>query len=193
MSTFVLVHGAWHGSWCWDPVAARLRKAGHEILTPTLAGLGERADELTEATGLRDHAEQVAALLNELDDRDVTVVGHSYSGLVVRKAVDRAGVAVRRVVLIDGWAGRDGESLLALAPDRFANGIRSLLDGGDGWRVSPPPPALIGVDDPETASWLSERMTPQPLRSFTEATQLSGSVEATRARRSSASDRAGYR
>ena len=83
MATYVLVHGAWHGGWCWRDVAGSLRAAGHQVLTPTLTGLGERASELRPDVGLRTHVDDVVELLRGGDLRDVVLVGHSYSGLVV--------------------------------------------------------------------------------------------------------------
>lgn len=78
MSTFVLVHGAWHGGWCWDGLAGRLRAAGHDVLAPTLAGLGERTAELAPGIGLSDHADEIAQVLRGLSPPDdVVAVGHA--------------------------------------------------------------------------------------------------------------------
>jgi pimeloyl-ACP methyl ester carboxylesterase len=177
MSRFVLVQGAWHGAWCWDHVAARLRAAGHRVQTPTLTGLGERADELTRDVGLRTHVDGVVSAVNA--GEPCVLVGHSYAGLLVREAADRAPGHVRRVVLVDGWAGGNGTSLLGLAPSWFVDGLRAAADrDGDGWAIPAPDPALVGVTDARQATWLRERMTAHPLRTFVDATVLTGAVDA---------------
>lgn len=174
----VLVHGAWHGAWCWARVVRALVARGvADVVTPTLTGLGERRAELAPTVGLHAHVDDVAAVLDRLD-RPAVLVGHSYAGLVVREAADRWPDAVAHVVLVDGWAGGDGARLLDLAPSWMADLLTAAAsDQGDGWRVPPPPPALVGVDDPADARWLAERLTDQPLATFTEATALSGAAD----------------
>jgi pimeloyl-ACP methyl ester carboxylesterase len=178
MSTFVLVHGAWHGAWCWERVVPLLRDAGHEVVTPTLTGLGERADELTPDVGLRTHVADVEAALGATGG-PVVLVGHSYAGLVVREAADRAPGAVERLVLVDGWAGHTGASLFGLAPAWFVDALRASADEhGDGWRIPTLPAATVGVTDPDDAAWLEREMTDHPLRTFADPTELTGAVDA---------------
>jgi pimeloyl-ACP methyl ester carboxylesterase len=170
MTTFVLVHGAWHGGWCWQRVAALLERDGHTAHAPTLTGLGERAAELTPATGLEDHVREVLDALAGASE-PVSLIGHSYAGLVVREAALRAPEKVREVVLVEGWIGPGGASLLDLAPDWFADGIRrAAAEQGDGWRVPVPDPAAVGVQDPDDVAWLRRRMTEHPLKTFTDPT-----------------------
>jgi pimeloyl-ACP methyl ester carboxylesterase len=166
VSSFVLVHGAWHGGWCWERVAAPLREHGHEVLTPTLTGLGERAEELTPTVSLGDHVQDTLAALDSAGEPAV-LVGHSYSGLVVREAAALANERVAEVVLLDAWVGPAGASLLSLAPDWFADGMRAAAQSqGDGWRIPVPDPAVVGVTDPADADWMRERLTEHPLRTF---------------------------
>lgn len=178
MSTYVLVHGAWHGGWAWDRLRPLLEARGHRVLAPTLAGLGSRAHELDPQIGLRRHAVEVALLLEQVDADPLIVVAHSYGALVAREAVDRARVSVARVVLIDGWAGGHGSSMFDLAPSWFTDAMRaSAARDGEGWRIPPPPAALFGVTAGPDVAWLEPRLTAQPLRTFEEATTLSGSVD----------------
>jgi pimeloyl-ACP methyl ester carboxylesterase len=89
MSTLVLVHGAWHGGWCWRHLATLLRAAGHQVHNPTLTGLGERSHlrtPLETGVGLDTHIQDVANVLEYEDLRDVVLVGHSYAGMVISEA-----------------------------------------------------------------------------------------------------------
>jgi pimeloyl-ACP methyl ester carboxylesterase len=175
MATYVLVHGAWHGGWCWRQVAARLREAGHEVHTPTLTGLGERAHLAGPGIGLRTHVQDILGLLRLEDLHDVVLVGHSYAGLVVREAADRMPERVSRMVLVDAWAGRDGESLDDRAPEFFRRWVESVTADG---LLATPPPAMVGVTDPDQVAWLAARLTPQPRLTFSEPTRLTGAVDA---------------
>ncbi|MBO2449196.1 alpha/beta hydrolase [Actinomadura barringtoniae] len=159
--TFVLVHGAWHGAWTWDRVVPLL---GSEAVTP----------ELRLSGGLEDDVKDVLAALDEVDG-EVILVGHSYGGMVVRQAADQRPEKVGHIVLVEGWAGPDGSALFDLAPEWFVDGLRSLA-GEDG--VIPAlPPQMVGVEDPGDVRWLEGLLCPQPLRSFTEPTRLTGAVD----------------
>lgn len=181
---FVLVHGAWHGAECWFRVAERLQAQGAEVVTPTLAGLGRRAGELTPAIDLTTHVDDVVAALDESATRrrhggPVVLVGHSYAGFVVRAAADRRPELVDRLVLLDGWFDAHGRSLFDRTPDWFGAALREAADrGGDGWRIPPPDPTLVGVDDPDDAAWLRDHLTPHPIATFEQPTDLTGSVDA---------------
>ncbi|MFF4413025.1 alpha/beta fold hydrolase [Streptosporangium sp. NPDC001559] len=172
--TYVLVHGAWHGGWCWRHVAARLREAGHEVHTPTLTGLGERAHLAGPEIGLRTHVDDLLGLLGYEDLRDVVLVGHSYAGLVVREAADRVPERVSRIVMVDAWAARDGESLEDLAPAFFLDWIESVTVDG---MIPPSSAAAVGVTDPDQVAWLEPRLTAHPRRTFSEPTRLTGAVD----------------
>jgi pimeloyl-ACP methyl ester carboxylesterase len=174
MTTYVLVHGAWHGGWCWRQVSARLREAGHEVHAPTLTGLGERAHLAGPGVGLRTHVDDLLGVLRYEDLHDVVLVGHSYAGLVVREAADRMPGRVSRIVLVDAWAGRDGESLDDLAPEFFRAWVGSATADG---LVATPPPATVGVTHPGQVAWLTARLTPQPRLTFSEPTRLTGAVD----------------
>jgi pimeloyl-ACP methyl ester carboxylesterase len=139
MSTFVLVHGAWHGAWAWDRVASRLREAGATVVTPTLSGLGDNGLGAASEAGLKTHVDDVVRALDELGGTAI-LVGHSYAGLVVREAADRRPERVRQIVLIDGWAGPNGSSLLSLAPTWFGDGIHAAVKNGGDPFVDPGAP-----------------------------------------------------
>jgi pimeloyl-ACP methyl ester carboxylesterase len=160
VTTFVLVHGAWHGGWAWERVMPLLPRAVAPDLTHD------------RDVGLHDHVLELVSVMDSLDDPDLVLVGHSYAGLVVREAADRRADRVAHVVLIEGWAGPSGVSLADLAP--FMDVVRAAADG---WRIPPPPPAAYGITDPDDTAWLARRLRDQPRRTFTEPTELTGAVD----------------
>jgi pimeloyl-ACP methyl ester carboxylesterase len=169
MATYVLVHGGGHGGWCYQRVARRLRASGHEVHTPTLTGLGERAHLVSPAVDLDLHIRDVVALLHFEDLRDVVLVGHSYGGMVITGVADRASDRVGRLVYLDAANPRNGQSLVdvsgpmmlaARRQSRFVNGVELLLfPDSDAVRY-------YGVTDPADHAWMVERLTPHPWACF---------------------------
>jgi pimeloyl-ACP methyl ester carboxylesterase len=137
MTDYVLVHGAWHGSWCWKRVRQRLTAKGHQVFTPTLTGLGERVHLLSRDVSLDTYIADVVNLLIWEDLRDIVLVGHSYGGTVVRHVADQLPDRVRSLVYLDAFVPEDGKSLLDYLPDS-GTAIRALARAhGDGWKVPP--------------------------------------------------------
>ncbi len=104
MSTFVLIHGAWHGGWCWERVAPLLRAAGHAVHTPTLTGLAERADLLNPEVGLETHLADLADLLTGADLREAILVGHSYGGMLITGMAERLPARLGHLIYLDAVA-----------------------------------------------------------------------------------------
>ncbi|MGY1858163.1 alpha/beta hydrolase [Modestobacter sp. SYSU DS0290] len=179
MSTFVLVHGAWHGGWCWDRVAPLLRAAGHEVHTPTLTGLSERAHLLSPQVGLDTHTEDVARLIEVLDLTDVVLVGHSYAGHVVSMVADRLPDRIRRRVFLDAFVGVDGETAVSLQPETVAHHwAESAAEQGFGWLVPVRKLSVLGVTEQADVDWLTPRLTPHPWKTYTDPLRLSGAADA---------------
>ena len=103
MAIFVLVHGARHGGWCWQRVARLLRAAGHDVYTPTLTGLGERAHLLSPAIGLDTHIKDILGVLFYEDLRDVVLVGHSSAGMVITGVAEQTAERLRHLVYLDAF------------------------------------------------------------------------------------------
>ncbi len=165
----VLVHGAWHGGWCWERVTPALRAAGHEVFTPTLTGLAERAGELTRTTGLLTHIADIAAVLEDRDLHEVILVGHSYGGMVITGVAAALPARVGSLIYLDAFVPAAGDSAMALLPpDRAAHYAQSATQAGDGWRIPPPTAAGMGVTAPDDAAWLEARLTDHPLLAFTQ-------------------------
>ncbi|WP_020423185.1 alpha/beta fold hydrolase [Amycolatopsis sp. ATCC 39116] len=178
MSTFVLVHGAWHGGWVWQRVAPLLRAAGHEVHTPTLTGVSDRAHLLSPSVGLGTHVEDVVALIEAWDLDDVVLVGHSYAGQVITGVADRVPDRVARRVYLDAFVGDDGEAAVDLQPETIAGHYReSVATAGFGWLIPVRSLRVLGVTEQSDVDWLSARLTPHPWLSYTEPLRLTGAVE----------------
>jgi len=157
---FVLVHGAWHGGWCWRAVLPALRSAGHAVFAPSLTGLGERAHLAHPGIDLDTHVQDVVALLEMEDLTEVVLVGHSYGGMVITGAANRAPQRIRRLVYLDAFVPQDGKCLLDYAvPERAA---RMREEGERTGTVSPPPLSLWGIDKPEHVALIKPREVKHP-------------------------------
>jgi pimeloyl-ACP methyl ester carboxylesterase len=130
MASFVLVHGAWGGGWEWREVERLLRERGHEATRPTLTGLGERTHLSSPAVTLATHVEDVVRHVEFEGLSDAVLCGHSYGGMVVTGAADRLAHRLRRIVYIDAFVPRDGESVFDLLPPEWTSMLRaSVADG----------------------------------------------------------------
>lgn len=173
MVTFLLVHGAWHGGWCWKKVVPLLREAGHDVLAPSLTGLGDRAHLLNPTIDLATHVEDVVRVLECEDLHGVVLVGHSSGGVVITAVADRASERVAHLVYLDAFVPGDGQSVLDLvsstARAAFQDQARTM---GDGWRVPPFPLARWGITEDADVCWMSPRIGDQPLKTLSQAVQL---------------------
>jgi pimeloyl-ACP methyl ester carboxylesterase len=136
MTTFVLLHGGWHGGWCWRFVAPALRHAGHNVYTPTLTGLGEREHLARPEIDLKLHVQDVVALLEMEDLQDIVLLGHSYGGMVVTGVADRCAARISRLVYLDAFVPENGKCALDyIVPERSARAppqnVHSLLVARD--------------------------------------------------------------
>ena len=168
MATFVLVPGAWHGSWAYEMVIPLLERAGHTVHAVTLTGLRPDDDDATVArANLDTHADDVVGLLDRARITDTTLVGHSYGGMVISAAADRAGGRVSRLVHLDAYVPRDGESCWSLTTESYR---QSFVDGAadTGYAVRPPFRAPHGGDP---------RRRRHPLSSLVQTIRLTGVVD----------------
>jgi pimeloyl-ACP methyl ester carboxylesterase len=168
--TYVLIHGGWHGGWCWRTVAGLLRRAGHEVYAPSLTGMGERAHLLEAGIDLDLHVQDVVALLQMEDLRDVILVGHSYGGMVITGASGKVPDRLRRVVYLDAFVPENGKCALDyVVPERAA---RMREEGGRTGFVSPPPLSLWGLTRPEHVDFVRPRETRHPYKTFTQPVRI---------------------
>lgn len=170
MTQFVLVAGAWLGSWAWDEVVADLRAAGQGAHALTLSGLaGKRRDE---PVGQQTHVQDIVGAVERLDLRDVVLVGHSYSGIPVGQAAERIGDRLARVVFVDSNVPADGESFVSAWPDGRAAVEASIAEHGGFWApLTAEEYAGQGLTD-EQISRIVAGATPHPGATLTEPARL---------------------
>lgn len=166
-ATFVLVHGAWHGGWCWGRVAQRLRAAGHHVFHPTQTGLGERRHLLSPDLTLATFVDDIAGVIEYEELDDVILVGHSFAGSVIRGVAGRLPERLRHLVYLDALIVTPGTTPFDSFPEEIVTARRKLAEESSGGLSLPPPlPSALGVIEPKDSAWLARRMTPQPLRVF---------------------------
>ncbi len=171
MASIVLAHGAWSAAWAWKKMRPLFRAAGHDFFSPTYTGLGERAHLARPEVDLSTHIEDVLAVLEFENLTDVTLLGHSYGGMVATGVADKARGRIARIVYIDAFAPNDGQSLFDLVGPKAEGNMRAgATKEGDGWRlpINPMPPDTA----PEDVAWASPRRRPQPIRTFEQKLKL---------------------
>lgn len=148
-----------------------LRAAGHEVYTPTLTGLGERAHLESPAVNLDTHIADVVNLIEAEELSEIVLVGHSYGGMVVTGVADRLASRLRRVVYLDAFLPESGKCLL----DYLHTDRRAVIEQGarDGF-VDPLPMKIFGVTDPQDVAWVSRHETRQSYRTFAQPLNLAG-------------------
>ncbi|WP_328396475.1 alpha/beta hydrolase [Nocardia sp. NBC_00416] len=175
MATFVLVHGGGHGGWCYQRVARLLRAGGHEVYTPTLSGLADRAHLVGPEIGLGTHIRDVTSLLHHEDLAEVILVGHSYGGMVVTGAADRAADRVGKLVYLDAATPANGQSLRDVAGP-IIEAVRPLGRVVDGVELVLAPDEnsgmLYGVTEPADIAWMATRLSAHPWRCFEDELEL---------------------
>ena len=183
MAHFVLVHGAWHGGWCYRDTANELRGRGHVVVTPTLTGVGERFHASSEAITLETHIRDVVGCIEAEELDEVVLCGHSYGGMVITGVADRIAERIKTLVYLDAFVPEHGDSchgLLpkALAPEvaqQFLEGIRGAAR--DSGIVTPLSAEMFNVA-PERRDWVNRRCVPQALATFEMPILLSGRADA---------------
>jgi pimeloyl-ACP methyl ester carboxylesterase len=171
--TFVLVHGAWHGGWCWRRVADALRARGHLVFAPSLTGLGDRAHLFSKDISLQTHAEDILALVETEELKDFILVGHGNGGFVISCVADTLRERVPHYVYLDGcippdmspgasfsWAGFN-------PPEAREARLRLIREEGKGVALPAPPPSAFAVTEKSDVAWLERRLRPMPVGTYT--------------------------
>lgn len=179
MAPFVLVHGGWHGGWCWKRVTPYLRDVGHEVYTPTLTGLGERVRLANHNVDFETHVLDVVNVLTYEDLHSVVLVGHSMGGTVIEAVAHRVPERIQHLIFLDAILPEDGKSVWNVFEDHgYAAGVRLVREQvereGEGWKIDPEPPnsPTLGVRDPADIRWMAERLAPIPVETVRRPVRL---------------------
>ena len=163
MATFVLVHGSCHGGWCWKKVTPLLRKYGHDVYTPTLTGLGERSHLVSRNIRLDTHILDIIQVLEYEDLSEVTLVGHSYGGLVIGGVAEAIPERIKHLVYLDAYIPQDNKSAFDIVPGLEAiYKERALTERSREWLVASYEPEEFGVTNSVDINWMKTRLSPMP-------------------------------
>jgi pimeloyl-ACP methyl ester carboxylesterase len=181
LATFVLVHGAWHGGWCYRDTAAALRRAGHTVHAPTHTGVGQRAHLSSPNITLDTHVRDVLGCIESEELSDVVLVGHSYGGMVITGVADRVPQKIRALVYLDAFVPEHGDSLIsllpkALPPEAAAQFIGAFHGAALEKHCGLMQPITADVFNvrPENRAWVDRRCVPQALATFEMPLLLTG-------------------
>jgi len=175
MAVFVLVHGAWGGAHGFRKVRGPLRAAGHEVFTPSLTGIGERAHLTSPQVCLTTHIADVVNAVRYEDLGDIVLLGFSYGGFVVTGSLEYIAERVRHLVYLDAFVPGDGDSVAGISGTGGTSGTgHGVIALGHDWLV---PPLPREYDDPAEAQWAAARRTSQPAGCFTEPVRLARPLE----------------
>jgi pimeloyl-ACP methyl ester carboxylesterase len=172
MTTFLVAHGAWSAGWAWKKMHPLMAGRGHRLLTPTYTGLGERAHHASPDVDLDTHIADILGVIEMEDLNGFVLIGHSYGGMVATGVAARACGRVAKLVYLDAFAPRDGDSVFSLTPDREQAVRAQLAKDGDGWKITPNPlpPDTAAADQ----AWAMPRRLPQPFKTFEQKLALPG-------------------
>ena len=173
--TFVLVHGAWHGGWCWRRVSDLLERQGHKVFTPTLTGLGERSHLLRAGINISTHVTDVVNLLKWEGLSGVVLCGHSYGGMVVSGVAEQMGPAIGSIVFLDAFVPENGDSMANLTSGAVRDNLKIAAERGDlGVPARSAAAFLVNAKD---QAWVDAMCVPQPIGTMTEKVTLTGARE----------------
>ena len=161
MANFVLVHGAWHGGWCWRHVQEPLVRGGHRVHAVTLTGVGERAHLMSPAITLETHIADVAGVIEAEELQDVVLAVHSYAGMIGTAIADRMGGRLRHLVYVDAVVPRPGESWSSTHARATREARIAGAEASDDYSLAAPDPNNYGLDGAEY-EWVKRRLTAHP-------------------------------
>lgn len=176
-STFILVHGAWMGGWAWSRIKPLLEDRGHQVYSPTLTGLAERASLISKDVNLSTHVDDITRLLIAGDLQDAVLVGHSYGGMVVSGVADKMPERVKALVVLDGFVPESGKAMREYWPASIMTHLDKEASISGGVSVPPLPAQSLAVEK-ENREWVDRQTTPQPYGTFNEVIRLTGARDA---------------
>src|SRR5580692_3677230 len=173
--TFVLVHGTWHGGWCWRRVADALEKKGHKVYAQSLTGVADRSHLLTRDVNLTTHGNDIVNIVKWEGLKDIVLVGHSSAGFVITQAAEQIGPSVASIVYLDAFVPQPGDSLIALANPAPRKAMEDAVARGD--LVAKPVPAAAFKVNEKDRAWVDAQCTPHPLAAVAQKIEATGARE----------------
>ncbi len=161
MANFVLVHGAWHGAWCWQRVTALLQADGHRVHAVTLTGLSDRSHLLSPAINLETHIADVANLIEAEELHSVVLAVHSYAGMIGTAVADRLGERLRHLVYVDAVIPKPGESWSSTQSSATQQQRLEAAHASSSFSFPAPDPDVFGLSGDDRA-WVKRRQTRHP-------------------------------
>ncbi len=166
MANFVLVHGAWHGGWCWQRVVQPLAAAGHRVHAVTLTGLGERDHLLSPAITLETHIADVLGVIEAEELQEVVLAVHSYAGMIGTAVADRMPARLRHLVYVDAVVPKPGESWSSTHASTTREARIAAAHASPAHAMPAPDPQVFGLAAVDHA-WVQRRQTPHPGHTYT--------------------------
>lgn len=178
MSTFILIHGSWHGGWCWDDFKPMLEAQGHTVITPTLPGMDYNLETPPRNVGLTEHIEFIKNLIEENDLNELILVGHSYGGMIITGVSLLIPNRIKKIIYLDAFLPNPGESLFDIsAPERVEMMKKSLVDennktleegGQDPYLLPVRDPSFFGIKDVELSERIKNKLVRTSVKTFTD-------------------------
>ena len=173
--TFLLIHGAWHGGWCWRRVSDLLERKGHKVFTPTLTGLGERSHLLSKEINLDTHIADIVNVVKWEDLKDICLVVHSYGGWPGSGAIEQTLDRISSIVWLDAFKPENGQRGADFASEFSRKALLEAIEKGEPGRRGPRAEAFF-VNEKDRA-WVESKMTPQPNGVALQPIKLTGARE----------------
>ncbi|MFL2840644.1 MAG: alpha/beta fold hydrolase [Pseudohongiellaceae bacterium] len=167
MATYVLVHGAWHGGWVWRWVRKLLEQNNHQVFTPTMAGLGERAQLMSKNLSIDTLVTDIENNLRDEELQDVILVGHSFGGVVISGVAERLPSRIKQLIYLDAVVLEDGESIFdCMHPNIVSERKKLANESSNGMSLPIPSAEDLGIFDDSQWEFVKQRLTPQPLSTY---------------------------
>jgi pimeloyl-ACP methyl ester carboxylesterase len=173
--TFVLVHGAWHGGWCWRRVADRLERRGHKVYAPSLTGLGDRAHLIRTRPTVTTHIDDIANIIRFEDLERVILVGHSYGGIIISGVAEKVQPQLASLVFLDAFVPESGATIMSMSRQGLRDNVNAAIKRGD-LGIPPAAAAYFNVNEKDRA-FVDRKCTPQPIGTYGDPLKLTGARE----------------
>ena len=169
MATVLICHGAWSAGWAWKKMRPLLRRAGHEVFTPTYTGLGGRAHQANPSVDLETHIKDILGVIEFEDLSEINLLGHSYGGMVATGVADRVPARVKQLIYLDAFVPANGQSVADLRPSA-PRPTPATGGASETWLIPPSTPPSDTL--PADLDWITPLRRPQPVKTFTQPLEL---------------------